>query len=165
MRKACFAVLIILLLATTTTANRYMKNSPIGFRGVKWGDPPSALGNSYMLVEDHYIREGDGLAIGDARLSTIIYRFWKNRLEAVFIQAPRNQFPALRDAMFLYFGLPYKPDKYEESYMWQDNNALILLVERGDEGMSDLIFLSMGINELRNSKERLKKKMRSPAGF
>ena len=167
MKQFIVSIFVLFIFATALNAvPRFMKNSPIGFRGVKWGDPPSVLGHSLQIGDGFYIRDEDKLLIGNARLSSIVYEFWKNRFYAVMIEAPRGQFTHLKAAMISQFGPPpYRTSRSLDEFAWSDSNATITLVEYGESGNSELSIVSMSINDLRNSDMRNKKTTPPTGGF
>lgn len=162
MRKSCLAVVMILIFATSAMGNRYMKNSPLGFRGVKWGDPPSALGDRMQISKNIYVRIGDEMNIGGAKLTAILYVFWDERFLGVNVYADKGQFLALLNALIAQFGKPMKPDKYDEEYVWQDSNAVVVVAEVLGEG-GELLILSQKIIDLQKSK--LRYQPQRPSGF
>lgn len=77
MKKILLALLIIFAFCSISTAT--IKDSPDGFRGIKWGDPPSALGARIKTGDGQfsitYEKKGDKLSIGSAKLKSIRYKF------------------------------------------------------------------------------------------
>ena len=64
-------------------------SEPDGFKGIKWGAPRSSIQglkfvNSIFSV-DYYEREGDKLSIGRAKIKSISYLFWEDKLTGVVI--------------------------------------------------------------------------------
>lgn len=99
---------------------------PDGFRGIKWGQNISTVpGLKYVeTYPDHggiqeYTRKGDKLKIGGAKLKTIKYRFWRNKLYsvAILIEGSAN-WAGLRDAVFEKFGQGNQSNEYIERYSW-----------------------------------------------
>jgi len=56
-----------------------------GFRGLKWGDPPSEDLVFKKVYKDLsiYTRPNDKMSIGDIKLTAIKYIFWKNKFMGV----------------------------------------------------------------------------------
>ncbi len=135
MKKIVFALLLILVLSSVSAANKPIKNSPDGFRGIKWGDPVSALGKTDGHVYEEpvfgfklYSRADEDLSLGSAQLSSLNYTFWKGQFISVGLgcKSP-SDFPAMKAAAIQRFGKPVKPDRSIEKYTWQDDNVLITL--------------------------------------
>jgi len=86
---------------------------PDGFRNVKWGTEISALGDMEKVEQDKsvnsdlawYVRKGDTLAIGKAKLENIFYSFWMGNFESVWIDFKDDEnFETLKKELFERFG-------------------------------------------------------------
>ena len=79
MKKISLSLLVVLLFifALASIAQAF-QNEPDGFRGLKWGDPPTEdmvyLGD-ISYAQNTYHRKGDKLGIGSATLNEIRYKF------------------------------------------------------------------------------------------
>ena len=79
MKKISLSLLVVLLFifALASIAQAF-QNEPDGFRGLKWGDPPTEdmvyLGD-ISYAQNIYHRKGDKLGIGSATLNEIRYKF------------------------------------------------------------------------------------------
>jgi len=101
-------------------------SEPDGFRGIKWGTKISTLkGMEYVRTDPSsggikvYIRKGDDLHIGSAKLERIEYGFWKGKFFDVYIITKGStNFSGLADAVFEKFGMGFQPNKSEVSFMW-----------------------------------------------
>lgn len=130
MKKVLFAILLIFALCSVSTAE--IKDSPDGFRGIKWGQSPDALGKNCSLVMNEgklrvYLENDDKLRIGDAEITSVMYGFWDNKFMSVVIKAEGlSNSKALKAEMIARHGEPHsQPDKAEENYRWYDDNAVI----------------------------------------
>ncbi len=140
MKKIVFVLLLILVLSSVSAANKAIKNSPDGFRGIKWGDPISALGKTDgSLYEEpvfgfkYYSKADEDLSFGSAQLSSINYTFWKGQFISVGLRCKTpSDFPAMKAAAIEKFGKPVKPDNSIEKYTWQDDNVLITLEQNSE---------------------------------
>ena len=79
--KKAIVVLVALIILALAPGSLAFKNEPDGFRGLKWGDPPS--GDMEFLLEMSggaklYTRPSDKLYLGDVQLSLISYAFYRN---------------------------------------------------------------------------------------
>jgi len=83
MKKIITGIVVLLVLALSVGAFAF-QNEPDGFRGLKWGDPPSedmeylgdVFGKGYTLPNDK-------MFIGSAKLYMIVYLFYESRFFAV----------------------------------------------------------------------------------
>jgi hypothetical protein len=89
------------------------RSEPEGFRDIRWGTEISALGNMEKVEQDKssnsdsawYIRKGDTLAIGNAKLEKIFYSFWMGNFESVWIDFKGDEnFETLKKELFERFG-------------------------------------------------------------
>lgn len=142
-KKIVFALLLILVFSPVAGANKPIKNSPDGFRGIKWGDPLSALGKTDGHVYEEpvfgfklYSRVDEDLSFGSAQLSSVSYAFWKGQFINVGLHCKTpSDFPAMKAAAIERFGKPVKPDGSIEKYIWQDENVLITLEQNSPKMM------------------------------
>lgn len=129
MKKTLFAVLAIFIFCSTGSAA--IKDSPDGFRGIKWGQSPSALGKYTLLAHTgglgYYLKNDDKLKIGDADLTSIMYIFWENKFVMAVIQTEGSgNSNALRTAMIARYGEPeHGQNNANESSVWHDDNIVI----------------------------------------
>jgi len=95
-----------------------------GFRGVRWGDPP-AEGMTLLHEEGEtrfLVRASDEVRIGGVHVSSIVYSFRINRLEAVVVDLPMQGFEPLVRHLTSEFGTPKSaPDRSKHS--WADLSA------------------------------------------
>ena len=95
-------MLLIIFVATPVFGLPSFQNSPDGFRGIKWGDPPSTLGNyeslsgndEYMKI---YTRPDDKMRLGEVRLYNIYYIFYLDRFMGIHITTVSEYFSELKD--------------------------------------------------------------------
>lgn len=133
MKKAVLIICILLLWALPAFA---MKNSPDGFRGIKWGDPTSALGTQNNIKYegesggfDIYTRTNDKLSIGDVSLDFIAYYFCNNKFVALAFDCKSSDSDMIMRIFRERYGDPEQPNKYIKEYQWKDGNALIIIKE------------------------------------
>lgn len=98
-----------------------------GFRGLKWGTNVKDINDPNMFLvftsEDkritYYIRKDDKLSIGKAKLSFIRYFCYKDCFfSAVVVIRGRSNFASLKDAIFIYYGEGYQPNKSIKRWLW-----------------------------------------------
>ena len=112
------------------------QNEPEGFRDLKWGDELLSIqGMKKIGVDpsyggmDKYIRKSDKLRIGEAKLDSIIYCFWKGKLCDVTISVKGFiNWIGLKESAFERFGEGVKNDRFGQSYSWFGNKTSMTLV-------------------------------------
>ncbi len=151
MKKSVFIVCILLFWVVPAFA---MKNSPDGFRGIKWGDPVSALGNKQNIRFegqadgfDIYTRTTDKLAFGDVPLEFIIYFFCNDKFVLVGIDCKDEYADMIMRIFKTRFGVPTQPNKYLDEYEWKDGNALITMKH---DKFNKIVSISMSSREQYN---------------
>lgn len=119
MKKTLLAVFAALILCSAGAAEI---NAPDGFRGVKWGDPPSALGVRDKVEENSslstYIKKGDNMSFGGAQVKEIEYTFVRDRFFAAAAITVKNRRNCgeLKDALIAEYGAPQLDE--EEKAVW-----------------------------------------------
>jgi hypothetical protein len=116
-----------------------------GFRDLQFGDPPKA---GMVLREDggdskYYVRPSDDLSIGGAHLSQLIYGFYKNRLESVWMATKgfidsRALLEVLRQA----YGPPSQPNQFMEDYQWFGSKVTVSYKKNPITNNADVWFFS-----------------------
>lgn len=129
MKKISFAILLIFVFCSVAFAA--IKDSPDGFRGVKWGDKPTALGASKLEEEAYgiqiYTRHKEKLKIGEANLTEILYFFNEEKFICVTIESKgSNNIKALKTALTLRYGEDFIESPHGE-LIWGDWNAMVVL--------------------------------------
>ena len=63
------------------------QNEPEGFRGLKWGDPPTEDMRYLQSIQEDkiYSRANDKMQLGNAKLTTIDYTFYQDRFSVVYL--------------------------------------------------------------------------------
>lgn len=83
--KLKLAILLLCSLALLAAPALAFQNEPDGFRGLKWGDPPTEEMEYFMEAAgaDAYLLPGDKMALGNADLYMVAYTFYENQFLAV----------------------------------------------------------------------------------
>ena len=112
-----------------------------GFNELKWGARLNVVkGMKKRPVETgldgviEYVRPTDVLKLGNAKLTTVIYAFWREQLYTVTIwtQGPAN-FRALQDAVFNQFGAGIQSAGAGKRYLWSDGVTDAMLKYENDD--------------------------------
>lgn len=152
-------VLCILTLALVVSVSDAFKEEPDGFRGIKWGTDISTLKNLKVAdtwkVEgmEEFIKDGDELAIGDAKLKSINYYFWKGKFAQVRIEVTENNrnINKLSDILVGKFGTPeqvdYSMPMPNPLYYWEGKTTRITLQRQGVSNFFNLWFESLSITK------------------
>jgi hypothetical protein len=161
------------------------RSEPDGFRDIRWGTEISTLGDMEKVEQDKssnsdlawYIRKGDTLAIGKAKLENIFYSFWMGNFESVWIDFKGDEnFETLKKELFERFGkaleseeLMKKTDRGAsrepstighggEFYAWWGKNAEMSLSYSKDRHKGTLYMNSKAMREERKAYEKQKDK-------
>lgn len=133
MRKTTLVLLVVLVLTLSLGAFAFQKESE-GFRGLKWGDPPT---KDMVFIrrdeygENQYELPDENLQIGEVELERIIYYFFDDgnseRLMSVIIRTEgKHNYELLKELCKLKFG----EEVYEESsrrIIWASSKTLVHL--------------------------------------
>ena len=138
MKKTKLLRLIIFLLVVSLSFSNFifsvfaddfkLGSEPNGFRGIKWGTNISTLSNMEYIggtLEEVYVRKGEILKIGGAKLRTIRYCFWKGRLFKVYVFSESGY--ALDEVVFKKFGVGQQSHSDGDSYYWFGKITLMVL--------------------------------------
>jgi hypothetical protein len=91
-----------------------------GFRDVRWGDPP-APGMSFIKKDGDEalaMRGDDSLRIGEGRLASINYQFWRGKLHGVVLSIASGSVKPVLDAVQQVYGKPTQPNPMKPKYYW-----------------------------------------------
>lgn len=164
MKKLFICLLLIVFVATPVFGLPSFQNSPDGFRGIKWGDPPSAMGKYRLDTQDDdyiklYSRLDDKMSLGEVPLDLLEYIFCVDRLMGITIQTKSLHFIDMKQILITQYGNPFQENKYIEKYTWVDNNAFIAFEDFSIEGICELRIYSVPEVKLmeRVQKEKAKK--------
>ena len=116
-----------------------------GFLHFRWEDNISSFEGLEKINTEadldgimEYFRPKDVLRLGKAKLKSIVYSFWHDKLYAVTIwtQSHFNYF-ALREEVFNQFGKGRKSDKHHERYIWSEGQTdrMLEYIKSGEYGL------------------------------
>ncbi len=154
-------VLVVVMVFLTTGIVFAFQNEPDGFRGLKWGDPPTedmiCIGEEEGIMI--YERPTDKMGIGSAKFYSLTYRFYDQRfynMVALFWHA--DNYEVLKIICEEKFG---KTRKHGIEYgyygpMWSGADTVILLKYDFGENAGRLSFHSTEIWNEKNKAEKQK---------
>lgn len=135
-------VLAVLLVCGSTlfASNKSKMDKWEGFRGLKWGMNIEDINNPNMILvkisKDKlftlYTLKTDKLSIGNAKLKTIHYFFYRGKLFLIHIYAKgHSNFRSLQGAISAYYEPGYQPNKFVSKWEWyrEDNGAVEMDLE------------------------------------
>lgn len=108
-------------------------NEPDGFRGITWGTELAANASEMSLTEESgikkfYMRKGDKLTIGDAKLTDVGYYYWNDKFAGAMMRTKGiSDETALILALKTTFGEGSKPNRYLDKYYWYGATTTISL--------------------------------------
>jgi hypothetical protein len=127
MTKRLKVVLMISVALFFTVVVSAFAEEADGFRGLKWGTNFSTVKGNMIYVRTDpsyggiklYSKKGDELKIGAAKLESIEYGFWQDKLYGVTINFNGYvNFSALKESTFQKFGSGYQDNQFMQRYFW-----------------------------------------------
>jgi len=115
------------------TADKSSGENIEGFRGYRWGDKPSVLGEIKDTKKikngvSAYKKRGELFKLGEIYVPRIVYIFENDKLTVVLIGYKGfSNFSDLKQTLQYKYGEPIKPNKYEEQYFWIKKYGYALL--------------------------------------
>jgi len=164
-KKIAVVAVLVMALAWCGMAFAF-QNEPEGFRGLKWGDPPTE-DMEFLREEDQWINSyrdpGDKLELGDARFYMIEYEFYTpsnttvRRLMGVglFFKDKEN-FEILKTICTVEFGEPTNKGFDELDWFSLDTAVLLTYESIDEDGL--LVLMSRPIFE-QYTREKEKKEV------
>jgi len=139
-------------LPAPTATTEYL-DARFSFRDIPFESPPS---RDMRLVEDRgdakvYVRDSESMTIGNGKLSSVIYQFWKYKLERVTLKTDgdsNNQ--AMLQVFETTYGPGYRPGGSFSKRLWQGHRASAVYEE---DPKSDSAVASVWSNELKQEEE------------
>ena len=162
MRKIAVVAILVVVLAFCGIAFAF-DNEPEGFRGLKWGDPPTEE-MEFIAEEDEwtviYRNPNEERKLGDARFDMIIYVFYaspdaptRKLMSVVLYFRGEENFDILETICKVKFGEPTN-----ESYQylgWASPSSMVLL---GYDSIDETGYLDLGSMPISQQYNREKEK-------
>lgn len=131
MKKIIICLALILAIASPIFA---FSNSPDGFRGIKWGEPSTSLGERKLVTgpPDYikcYKKPEDKMSLGEIPLYEISYMFCEDRLIQVTIRTRSEYYSDLKQLLTGRYDEPSLPlDRIViNECEWLDEDAYVTL--------------------------------------
>ncbi|MBW1744662.1 MAG: hypothetical protein JRJ47_14740 [Deltaproteobacteria bacterium] len=142
-QKVCLFLIAMACVVWLTPADAY-QNEPKHFRGIKWGAPVIGLSDMVLVLDGGalkaYVRKGDDMSMGEAKLDRLHYIFYKGRFYCVYLEfsGPRN-FNRLREALVDWYGPGEEKRVPRNHFYWVGGTASVTLnynesTEKGELG-------------------------------
>jgi len=131
--KTCLrGSILILALILAQPALSAFQNEPGDCRGIKWGTECHELSGftkvSTQSSLDYYMKRGEEMTIGDARLEMVVYVFYEKKFcGAVLNFKSSPNFQTIKTTLFDWYGAGSQPNKYADQYKWSGKNVTITL--------------------------------------
>jgi len=181
--KIVAIVFSIFLIGCLVSNRSKLRTDPDGFRDIKWGTEISTLRDMERMEQDPssnknvvwYTRRGDLLAIGKAKLETILYAFWLGNFESVWIEVRGDEnFDTLKKELFDRFGKVLESEELikkmdeepgrgpssirhaEEFYAWWGQNTEMTLAYSRERHQGTLNINSKRVGDERRAYEKRK---------
>lgn len=153
MKKMIVVTMAGLILACTTAFA--FQNEPEGFRGLKWGDPPTEAMRHSVSVEGNevYVLPGDKMQLGNVYLSNVFYTFWEGQFftGALYFNGEDN-FELMKTLCEQKFG---ESKGYYDLFTWQGAVTTVLLSYDHFEksGFLGIVSTLLSMEKLQRDKE------------
>jgi len=129
MKKMFLVVTILVCMFGLAGIGFTFQNEPEGFRGLKWGDPPTEDIKYLKTIgrQRVYTRKNDKKRLGSAKLELIVYEFYENRLYLVnLLFRGKENYDLLKTICKGRFGEETKKILYD--YYWKGPEATVILM-------------------------------------
>jgi len=127
--KLKLTILLLCSLALLAAPALAFQNEPEGFRGLKWGDPPTEEMEYFMELAgtDAYLLPDDKMALGNVALYMVVYTFYENQfLEVGLYFKSEDNYDLLQTICEGRYG----EDEMDESFYeitWQGQKGFVFL--------------------------------------
>lgn len=166
MRSLLWFLIATILVFSLVDIGLTFENEPEGFRGLKWGDPPSSEMEFVLEMDEWtvvYRNPGDELRLGDARFYMIVYGFYassdatvKRFMSVNLYFKDKENFDILETICKIKFG---EPTKKSYQYLgWASPSSMVSLGYNSIDESGYLGLSSMPISQQYN-KEKEKKQV------
>lgn len=142
MRKGLLVLIAVILVLAVGGGAFAFQNEPEGFRGLKWGDPPtedmekvSEMGTGVVM----YVRLDDKLSLGDVELGYIFYTFYQDKFMMVSLHfSGKSNYELLEMICRQKFGKESSGKLYELHWVGSLSSVSLAYTLKWDEGILGL---------------------------
>ena len=146
MKEIAVVAVLVMALAWCGMAFAF-QNEPEGFRGLKWGDPPTedmVIFPFSKYGRANYRRLEEKLYLGDAKLQEVVYCFYDDQFMTVFLHfEEESNYELLETVCREKFGEPTK-EEYDE-LVWITLETAVTLYYRFSKGTGAVMLADMEI--------------------
>ena len=108
------------------------QNEPDDFRGIKWGTSIEKLSDMALILDGGhlkaYTRNRDKMMIGDAKIDSLHYVFYKDQFYCVrVVFTDISNFNKIRDEFVRIYGEPERRQHYDRHFYWRGDKVSITL--------------------------------------
>ena len=130
-QKVCLFFIAMACVVWLTTAEAY-QNEPKHFRGIKWGDPVMGLSDMVLVLDGGalkaYVRKGEDMSMGEAKLDRLHYIFYKGQFYCVYIEfSGSDNFNRLREALVDWYGPGEEKRTPNKHFYWVGGTASVTM--------------------------------------
>ncbi|MGD2126470.1 MAG: hypothetical protein PVG99_10340 [Desulfobacteraceae bacterium] len=113
-----------MLLFPLPSISSAFQDEPSHFRGIKWGINVNDIPGLKFLVgyeeAKSYQRRNDKMRMGDAKIDSVSYIFYKDKFCSVYIGfRGRLNFQKIKEILIERHGEPHRPNETMETYIWR----------------------------------------------
>ncbi len=117
------------------------------FRDLRWGDPPSALGESRKFGSnaglDVYSKIGENLSLGSLKVNSIMYIFFQDQLQTVIFVA--KDVTKTREILEAKYGKPAVSSQFSRDAQWLIGDTAVHLKEDLLEETARVTLMSVSV--------------------
>ena len=155
MKKYLFTSIVCLLILSFTG----IKNEKYSFRDLAFETSIDSI-SGMTLIEDggntkFYVRESDTLKIGENKLESIHYGFYKGKLSSIIIKTTGyTNSRGVLDVLNENYGTPYRPNQFMDDYDWFGKKLTIMYDENSATNNASIYFFSKPMADLEKADKK-----------
>jgi hypothetical protein len=135
------------------------ENSLNGFKNIKWGESITKhkevmhLTSENKKIKKYYTIDNDDMLLGDIKLTSISYVFYKDKFSSLILQTGRSSDNLKKTLSFLKnkFGNPSYANKYINKFRWENESTIVDLKCFASSHKCSLIYNSVTMSKLEQS--------------
>lgn len=170
MKALIFFLIIPFSISAQTNSDKV--DEKFGFRDIKLESTFSSLATKGLVktTEDgdvkFYKLKSENLAIGEYKLSSISYVFYKGKLSQIIIESKGStNSGGLLDLLKAQYGEGFKSNRYIEKYLWSGEKAGIYYNQNSVDKSAVVVIFSKALQELEQKEKDEKNKKTAKDAF